>query len=242
MPTFMLTSYIKAYEKDENENRYAIPINNDNKILDNIKKYVRNKTTLVVVANNPQNVEETEERASCLFQSFKMSGIGFKELIVLTNKNKHLADKLISKADLTILSGGKISCQMDFFKEINLKKILEKSNALVIGISAGSMNLCNKIFNFPEELLDLEEPRITKGLGFYDHYLIPHFDGREGKYQSDCPEIDVVNDYLLPFSDKETLLCINNDSYIILDNGKEEFVGEYYLIQKRQIKIYNSKE
>ena len=38
----ILTSYIDLYDKDENGNRLPKNFGNDNKILDNIKNYVKN--------------------------------------------------------------------------------------------------------------------------------------------------------------------------------------------------------
>lgn len=173
MPNFILASYIPTNEKDENGVRLPIRIVNENGIVDIIKQPLPKRNKFVFVANKPELIEESEEKGRVNFQSLEMTGISFQELVVLNNKNKHTAKEIISDADLIMLSGGKIICQMNFFKEIGLKELLQGSNALVIGISAGATNLCHKVFNFPEEPADIPEPRIVNALGFLINILSP---------------------------------------------------------------------
>ena len=41
--------------------------------------------------------------------------------------------------------------QHEFFIEINLKELLKNYQGLVIGQSAGALNMADKVFNSPEE-------------------------------------------------------------------------------------------
>lgn len=125
-------------------------------------------------------------------------------------------------------------CQLNFFNQINLKEILKNFDGLLIGISAGTMNLCKTVANFPEEECDLAEPRWLEGLGFYDKTVIPHFDGENLKYQIEC-EIDLVKDWILPMSFKEPFIGIPNDSYILIDGNKIKFYGNMYLIDAGKV-------
>lgn len=242
MPTFILASYIACYEKGENGIRYPIHIPNTNKVLDNICNNLKGCTTLVFVANEPDNFDEHEEKAKCIFESFIMSGVPFENYVVLNNKNKEMAKEIIASADLVYLSGGQIVSQINFFNEIGLGELLENFGGVVVGVSAGAMNLCNKVFNFPEEPRFINDPRIVDGLGFYNQYIIPHFDCCNVSYEVPCTEIDPINDYILPFSEQTTLLGLDNDSYIILHDGKAEFVGRYCTIKNRQAVVYNNNE
>ena len=49
---FILASCLDLYEKDEEENRIAKNFGNDNKILDNIKKYVKKYDIFLFVASD----------------------------------------------------------------------------------------------------------------------------------------------------------------------------------------------
>lgn len=231
-----LTSLLKTHIKDENGIKHPMPIENENDILTNIKKYLRGTNRMVYVANDPNNIDENEIRIIPVFQSFDLTGLKFKEKILLDCRNQKHAREILLGADLIILSGGKCPCQINFFKKIGLKRILKKYQGIVIGISAGSMNLCKTVANFPEELVDLKQPRWLKGLGKTDEIIIPHFDGETKTYQIDCDEIDLINDYVLPMSHKRDFIGIPNGSYILIDNdSKVHYYGNMYVISKGEV-------
>ena len=227
---FMLTSCIETHIKEENGNKIAIPIPDTNQVLTNIKKYLKDTKRIVYVANNPANFEENDLRTSCFFESFELSGLNFDEKIVLDNRNIKDAKNILNGADLIILSGGKILCQLKFFKKIKLKKILKNHDGLCIGISVGTMNLGKIVANFPEELADLNEKRFVKGLGFFDKIIIPHFDGENKVYQIECNEIDVVRDYILPLSKGKSFIGLPNGSYVLVDGQNTTYFGDCYEI------------
>lgn len=230
----MLTSSLATHIKDENGVRHSVPLKNINKIVSNIKKYVKKFDKVVYVANNPNSYEENDERKNTTFESLDKSGFVFKEKILLDGRNSEKAKQILQNANLVILCGGKCLCQLNFFNQINLKEILKNFDGLVIGISAGTMNLCKTVANFPEEECDLPEPRWLEGLGFYDKIVIPHFDGENLKYQIEC-EIDLVKDWILPMSFKEPFIGIPNDSYILIDGNKIKFYGNMYLIDAGKV-------
>lgn len=231
-----LTSRLNTRVMDENGNKTTIPIENVNGVLDNIKKYLSNTNRIVYVANDPNNILENEERIKNMMDSFSLSNLNFNEKILLDARNKKDAKNIILGADIVILSGGKILCQNKFFRSIRLKKILKHFNGIVIGMSAGTMNLCKTIYNFPEENADIKERRWVKGLGLYDKIIIPHFDGETNTYQIECEDVDVVNDYVLPASHKKEFLGIPNGSYILIDSNKNvSFFGEMYTIKDGKV-------
>lgn len=232
----ILASYLNTHTKDELGNRIAHPINDENKILTNIKKFVKNTNRVVYIANNPNNIEENDLRIQPLFESLDQSGLIFKEKILLDKRNCKHYKEILAGADLLILSGGKCLCQNKFFRKIKLKKFLKNYKGLAIGISAGTMNLCKIVANFPEEIADLKEPRWLKGLNLFDGIIIPHFDGEAVKYQIECEEIDLINDYVLPMSNKKDFIGIPNGSYILINNKCEaEYFGVMYNISKGKV-------
>lgn len=226
-----LTSRLNTYMIDKDGNKQTIPLENVSRVLDNIKKYLNGTNWIVYVANDPNNVLKNEEKIKNIIDSFSLAGIEFNEKILLEARNKKDAKNIILGADIVILSGGKILCQNKFFRSIRLKNILKRFNGIVIGISAGTMNLCKTVYNFPEEKSDIKERKWVKGLGFYDKIIIPHFDGETNTYQIECEEVDVVNDFILPASHKKEFLAIPNGSYIIIDNKNVSFFGDMFTIK-----------
>lgn len=235
---FILTSRLGTHRHNKDGSRTPIKIRNKNKILTNIKKNLRAKNRLVWVCNNPDDTIENDIRSNLIFKSFDLTfkKESFKEKIVLDSRNKSNTKEILESADIIILSGGKCLCQQNFFNEIHLKNILKNFKGVVIGTSAGTMNLCKTVANFPEEPADLEEPRWFEGLGFCDEIIIPHFDGKTKTYQIPLDEIDIVNDYILPMSKEKDFLGIPNDSYLLIDaEGNEKLYGKCYKISKGEV-------
>ena len=237
--TIILSSILATHYYDENGIKCATPLNDDNGILTEITKRAGKCGRVVYVANDPDDCEHNDISAPPVFEGLALSGLDFKEKILLDGRNAKDAASIIKDADLVILGGGKILCQRAFFAKIKLGEILGSYGGLVIGISAGSMNMCKTVANFPEENSDLGQPLWVDGLGFYDGIVIPHFDGETNSYQIPCEEIDVINDYVLPMSNGRTFIGLPNLSYILIDGGKTSMRGVIYSISDGKVKRIN---
>lgn len=234
--TIILSSILSTHYYDENGVKCPQVLPDDNGILTEIKNRAGKCNRVVYVANDPSDTEHNDVSAPPVFEGLHLSGLDFKEKILLDIRNAPYAEKILLGADLIILSGGKVLCQRDFFNRIKLGEILNRYNGLVIGVSAGAMNLCKDIFNFPEEERDIGAPLFTDGLGFYDKIIVPHFDGETKSYQLPCDEIDIVNDYVLPMSEGRTFIGLPNLSYILIDGKKVEMRGIIYSISDGTVK------
>ena len=233
--TAFLTSWFCTYIKDEEGNKIPVKIEDENKFVTNLKKLLLRKQQVLYVANDPTRFEENDSRAETFFASLRLTGLKFKNCILLDNRNKDKARELILNSDLIIFCGGKVDCQMNFFKKLHLKKILKDYFGVIVGISAGTMNMCHSVYNFPEEKDELGNKPITKGLGFYDEFIVPHCDGFSyPNFFADEPEkfVDTFKDYIIPFSYKHDLIALPNSSYIMLSKDKVTTYGDYYIIRK----------
>lgn len=230
---FILASLLRTHIYDENGIRVPVPFYDENGILGTIKTFLPSTKSLVVVANDPLDFDDNDAKISVVAKSFTMAGMPFDSATVVDERNKAAAADIIANADLIILSGGKCLCQNNFFNEINLKNLLCKHDGLTIGVSAGSMNLCKTVANFPEEQCDITDPRWFDGMGFFGDIIIPHFDGETSAYQFDCGDIDPVRDYILPMSHKADFIGLPNGSFVTVDNcGVIAYHGDIYKISK----------
>ncbi|MCH5351479.1 MAG: Type 1 glutamine amidotransferase-like domain-containing protein [Clostridiales bacterium] len=237
--TIILSSILATHYYDEEGIKCPQPLSDDNGILTELTSRLTKHGRVVYVANDPFDTEHNDLSAPPVFKGLALSGLDFKEKILLDERNASEAASIILEADLVILSGGKILCQRDFFDRIKLGEILKKYDGLVVGVSAGAMNLCKTIFNFPEETGDVGSPLWVDGLGFYDKIIIPHFDGETKSYQLPCDEIDIVNDYIFPMSNGKTFIGIPNLSYILIDKGNATIRGTAYSITDGKVKRIN---
>ena len=242
MKTIFITSNLGASKKVNGE-RIACKMNNSNQVIQQIKDSVKKFDNFVFIVSNPTTFETNYQYANCTFESFKKSGVGFKNLIVVDDKNKQDIEKIIKCADFVFLAGGHVPTQNKFFKEINLKSLLNSYDGVIMGQSAGSMNLAKLVYNYPEDLDELSDPKFLEGLGLTDLTIVPHFNIEKGNEQVD-EKIDLMNDYLKKDSKVTTLYCVTNFSHIKIQNGKTEFYGDIYIMKDGEINYIdnNSKQ
>lgn len=220
---------MRTHYYGENGERVPIALVDENGILFNIRKNLNKADRLVVVANDKNDFEDNDDKLKTVRESFYMAGSNFKEGIVLDARNGQAAREVISGADIVILTGGKCVCQAEFFREIGLKEILKSYDGIVIGVSAGSMNLGKQIANFPEAKADIKEPRWIEGMGFVDEIIIPHYDGQTDSYQFPCEDFDIAKDYILPMSIGREFIGLPNGSYIMVNmEGQKSYHGDAY--------------
>lgn len=151
----ILMSDFKHYHK-LNGKKVANELDNSNGIVDQIKNSLNGNNTLLFIASSPDDKEKIELYTKLLFEGLKLSGISFNEYLVLDSSTVDNAQEYIDKANMIFLSGGDTYIQNEFFKRINLREKLEKFNGLIIGQSAGAINMADDVFNSPEEMENSE--------------------------------------------------------------------------------------
>ena len=224
----ILTSCMDLYEKNEAEQRIAHNFGNRNGIFDLIKKLTPKRDNFVMVASDENNIEITDTYANATFDSFNLT-FPFKNYTVLDGRTKKDAKSIIEKADLILLSGGHVPTENKFFKSINLREMLKNTHALVIGISAGSMNSAEIVYAQPElegETLDPNYKKYIQGLGLTNVSIMPHFEERfdwilDGK--------NILQEISLPDCKTRPFIAYSDGAYIY-DNGDRQIMyGKAYL-------------
>lgn len=229
----ILMSDFKHYHKLNGE-KVANELDNSNGIVDQIKNNLNGNNTLLFIASSPDDKEKIELYTKLLFEGLKLSGISFNEYLVLDSSTVDNAQEYIDKANMIFLSGGDTYIQNEFFKRINLREKLKKFNGLIIGQSAGAINMADDVFNSPEKM-ENSEPVFFKGLGLTNINIEPHFildnsnfDESE-KYQRNA---------ILSESNNRKIYGQCNGSHILIDNdGTATIYGETYLISNRKISL-----
>lgn len=238
---FILTSYLDLCDKDENGNRIAKNFGNKNNILDNIKKYVKKYDNFLFVASNEFNNEATDVYANVTFESFDLT-LPFNNYKILDSRTKEIADELIKEADLILLCGGHVPTQNNFFNNIDLKNKIKNTEALIIGGSAGAINMAESVYCIPELEGESTDPNFSRnliGLGLTNINILPHYDIFKEFILDNKKFIDEI---ILPDTYERTIYALNNGSYILVDD-KNYLYGEAYLLKDGSItKINNDDE
>ena len=169
----ILTSQVDSYTRINGE-KIVKEIGDTNKFVTQIKKYLKDNKSILFIASSKNDFEKIDIYSNLLFKSLKLSGIAFKEYNVLDGRTTDRAKEFVDKANLIFLSGGNTFLQSEFFKEINLKALLENYNGIVVGQSAGSINMAKDVFNSPEQS-ENSDPIYFEGLGLTKMNIEPHW-------------------------------------------------------------------
>lgn len=234
MNKVILASSLGLWDYDELGNRIPKKFSNVNGLLDVFRKYIIKYDNFLFVASSEDSIEITDMYAKNTFKAFDLT-LPFKNYEVLDIRTENNALELLEKADFIYLCGGHVPTQNKFFSKINLKDIIIKSNALIVGVSAGSMNCAKEVYcppEYDEEVLNESFKKFYNGLGLTDINIIPHYS--DDRYNIIGGK-RYIEDIVLPDSYNNTLYAISDGDYILIDGNKKILYGNGYKIEDGKI-------
>lgn len=163
-----------------------------------------------------------------------MSGLSISYIDICDDRNMDVIEKL-DDMDVLILVGGHVPTQNRFMKQIRLRERLMNYDGVVIGWSAGSMNCADVVYAGPElegEAVDPTYERWITGLGLTDINIFPHF-----QYLRDdiLDGMRLIEDITFEDSVGHEIIAINEESYIVIEDGQATLYGEAYRIKDKQM-------
>lgn len=219
--------------KETNGVKTACPIENKN-ILRELKD-VKTINHLLFVCSNPTVFDKTDLYAPLTKEAFELSGIKVNAMTILDSRTDKDMSELVKKSDVIFLAGGVTPMQMEYFNSINLKAELHKYNdKIIIGQSAGAMNLAKTVYNSPE-IYEMQDTTTTyyEGLGFSDINIEPHFDINEKEY---------IIKILLPDSKVRPFIALDNNGFIVRDDLGTRLYGDAYAFYNGVVKKINDND
>ena len=164
-----------------------------------------------------------------VFQIFAQEGMAFSHYAVLDGDNFYEAKKLVGESDLIVLAGGHVPTQNAFFHKIRLPDLLKSYDGVVLGISAGSMNMAKVVYAQPEEPGESgpDYQRFIPGLGLTDINILPHY--QKAKHYT-VDGLHLYRQITLPDSMGKCFYALPDGSYIYQDEHHLLLCGEGYRI------------
>ena len=153
--------------------------------------------------------------------------MAFSHYAVLDGDNAYEAKKLVMESDLIVLAGGHVPTQNAFFHKIRLPELLWDYDGVVLGISAGSMNMAETVYAQPEEPGESapEYRRFLPGLGLTDVQICPHYQ-KVKDYLMDG--LRLFEDITYPDSVGNCFFVLPDGSYIYQDEESCLLCGKGY--------------
>ncbi|WP_025679391.1 Type 1 glutamine amidotransferase-like domain-containing protein [Paenibacillus massiliensis] len=190
---------------------------------------IQDRKSLVMISANPSdymdeqiNFDEIPE-----WTWLNQANIIFDEYHFIDYRmQKEEAQRFIQNASVIFLCGGYPVLQKDFLEDYELSDVIKNSNGVIMGASAGALNMSAKWLSLNNTGDEVEASTIYEGIGF-DHFAY------ESHSQRDYAMF--VQGYLFPLSEVIDIYAAEQESAIRVKDGKIEIVGPVYLISNSKI-------
>lgn len=205
-------------------------LNPDNGFVDHLFSCLPQNPRCLFICSSPDSPYLTDKFAHDMASAFEEAGMVFSDFQILDRRNQRDAQLLIWKSDLIILAGGHVPTQNAYFREINLRELLENYQGVILGVSAGTMNAADRVYAQPEEAGESapEFQRFLPGLGITTINVLPHYqqvkdhllDGRR-----------LYEDITFTDSHGECFYVFVDGTYLLIEDGQTYLYGESYCLR-----------
>ncbi|MDC6266839.1 Type 1 glutamine amidotransferase-like domain-containing protein [Lysinibacillus fusiformis] len=190
-----------------------------------LQEDITDRKSLAMISSNPLLYEDngTTER-SWLDQA----GIIFEDYHLINYYvQKEDAQTIIQNASAIFLLGGDTLKQNRFLIDYELSDLIKKSRVVVMGASAGAINmstkwLCSKNFGYP-----VEKSTLYDGIGLDNFSVLSHFDLENN--------MELVQDELSALSEEISIYASNKDCAVRVKGGNIDILGNVYLMSHSKI-------
>lgn len=190
-------------------------------IADELKMILDERKSLVFISAWPDRYVQNDEDAFGMNNMFTEKDMAFERYCVIDERTDPASSKMeIENASCIFLMGGSATAQMKLIKDKGLFELLKRVKAVILGVSAGSMNMGNPVADIYESVVPYE------GLGFTGLTIKSHFPLTDENLQNMTRQVSME----LPVT------LMKDESAIIIYNGSIKQIGEIYRMEKGEIK------
>ena len=195
----------------------------DEETADIFRQKITNRNKFAFVASEFERIyEKTDKYFRFFLNMFEEVGIHFEESYVIDGRmDKAEAQKKLLEADVIWLSGGDTPKEFGYLIKYGLDAIIKQHNGVIIGMSAGSINMAKT--SICTLSCGHQKLEIYNGLSCVDISVEPHFD------------IHNVSNELIGLSYKYLIYGLCDESFIVYSDNKIEFFGEIYKLSQGNI-------
>ena len=188
-------------------------------IVEVLREELPVRNTLVFISAWPQDYGRNDEDSHGMHEMFAERGLGFGEHDVIDGRTGAAeAVQLVREADCVFLMGGDPVQEMALIRDLGLVSPLRESRAVILGVSAGAMNMGRWV----AEIWDSKA--FYEGLGLADITIKSHY---------------TQGDWFVPLlkelSREHPIVAMEDESAIFIRDEAKRMIGRMYLIDKGEI-------
>ena len=186
-----------------------------------LEKELPVRKCVVFITACPADYQQNDEDSAGMHGMFVEYGIGFERFCVVDARMDPAdAQEWAREANCFFLMGGGVCAeQLQLMRDKGIYDIVRNGPGMVLGVSAGSMNMGKTTVDIWESL----EP--YEGLGFADITMIGHFD------YNDTERLRLESEVSM----ERPVCAMEDESAIFIRNGKVDIIGTIHKIEKGNI-------
>ena len=195
-------------------------------IAEVLKEELNVRDSLVFISTWPDNYEQNDEDSDGMHGMFVEKNMSFAKHAVIDNRTAaNEAVRLIREASCIFLMGGNATLQFELMCRKGILDEIRQSSAVILGVSAGSMNMGKQVVDIYESLIPYE------GLGFANLTIKAHY-----------PLEDDLLQTVKQVSMKLPVCLMTDESAIFVKKDKIMQIGQIYRMDKGEIREFTQEE
>lgn len=198
------------------------------KLVRLLQEDIIDRKSLVMISSNPflhgdDRIGATErswlDQANIMFDEYHLIDYAVQ---------KEDAQLLIQNASVVFLLGGNTIELNGLLTQYELSDFIKKSRAIVMGTSAGAINMSSKWLCSKFTGYEGEQSSIYNGIGLDDFSVLSHFDLENN--------MERIQDELSPLSEEMNVYVSNKDCAVRVKGDKIDILGNVYLLSQSKIR------
>lgn len=195
-------------------------------VIKYFQKDIKKKSTITFIASSFDNHKKNDLYYNAMIKFFNDIDIYFENTYLIDSRiSIEEAKELIKSSDVVYLMGGDPYREMQSINSYELKETLINFDGIIIGVSAGSMNMNSNICYVDED--DGKTIIEYTGLGLADFNIYPHLDFNNIDYLKEIFRVSKIR----------KTIALPNESFIRIENNIPEVIGDSYVVENETINI-----
>ena len=139
-----------------------------------LRENLQKRDLIVFISADPENYAQNDDDRDGMHEMLAECGMAFAVKQVIDRRTgAEEAVRLVREADCIWLMGGESTWQIELIRDLGIDTELHKSKAVILGVSAGSMNLGRLVAYV------WDNPEFYEALGFTDITIKAHYEEGE---------------------------------------------------------------
>ena len=177
------------------------------------------RKSLVFISAWPEDCARNDDDSDGMHGMFSERGMAFADHRVIDRRTGAAdAVRLVREADCVFLMGGDAASQMALIRDLGLVAELRGSHAVILGVSAGSMNMGRYVADV------WETKKLYEGIGLTDIIM-------KGHYTEEAWFIPVLRE----MSMRRPIIAMEDESAIFIQGAAARKTGKIHWIDRGSI-------